>query len=173
MRRVPERSPWLQLATVFGAFLLGPWAGLQTGLLLAPQSDVVQTVSVFAFALVFLGGTLVWTGVGIASVVLGGLWNLVRGRWPGPASLQPSDRFVPPGYRAYIVLGCGAGGAVGLLAGIVTGLTIFEAAAAWTVVGALYGLLLWAAAHHGSPMPASWNQIAGWLEQIEAVRQAA
>ena len=24
-----------------------------------------------------------------------------------------------------------------------------------------------------SPMPASWNQIAGWLEQIDSLRQAA
>jgi multidrug transporter EmrE-like cation transporter len=56
---------------------------------------------------------------------------------------------VPPGYRAYVVLGCGAGVAVGLLAAAVTQLTIPVATAAWTGVGALYGLLLWAAAHHG------------------------
>jgi hypothetical protein len=149
MRLVPERSPWLQLATVFGAFLLGPWAGLQTGLYLVPESDFVQTVSVFAFALVFVGGTLVWSGIGIGSVVLSFLWSLVRGRRPGPVSPQPSDRFVPPGYRAYIVLGFCAGGVVGLLAGIATEMTILGAVAAWTVVGALYGLLLWAAAHHG------------------------
>jgi len=28
-------------------------------------------------------------------------------------------------------------------------MTILGAVTAWTVVGALYGLLLWAAAHHG------------------------
>jgi hypothetical protein len=149
MRRVPQRSPWLQLVTVFGAMLLGPWAGLRTGLYLVPESDLVQSVSVFAFALVFVGGTLLWAGIGIVTVVLGGLWRLARGRVPGPASLRPSDRIVPPGYRAYVVLGCGAGVAVGLLAAAVTQLTIPVATAAWTGVGALYGLLLWAAAHHG------------------------
>jgi hypothetical protein len=149
MRRVPQRSPWLQLVTVFGAMLLGPWAGLRTGLYLVPESDLVQSVSVFAFALVFVGGTLLWAGIGIVSVVGGGLWRLVRGRAPGPISIRPSDPMVPPGYRAYIVFGCLAGIAVGLLAGMVTELTVVGATAAWTGVGTGYGLLLWAAAHHG------------------------
>lgn len=149
MRLVPERPASLQILTVFGGLLLGPWAALRTGLYLAPESDLVHTASVLGFALVFVGGTLFWAGLGIATVVLGGLWNLVRGRRPGPASLGTSDRIVPPGYRAYPVLGCGAGLLVGLLAGAVTDLPIRTAAAVWALLGLVYGGLLWAAAHHG------------------------
>lgn len=149
MRYVPERSPLFQIVAVFGGFLLGPWAALQTGLLLAPESGVVHTVSVFAFALVFAGGSLLWAGIGIVTVVGRGLWSLARGRRPGPPSLQVSDRIVPPGYRAYVVLGCIAGVGVGLVAGLVTGLSIVQGVAAWTGVGLLYGMLLWALAHYG------------------------
>ena len=149
MRLVKERSPLLQVIVVFGGFLVGPWASLQTSLYLVPDSDLVQTVSVFAFAVVFVGGTLFWAGFGIATVVIAGVWRLVRGRLPGPPSREPGDRIVPPGYRIYLILGCGAGLAVGLLAGVATDLTIPAAMATWTIVGAVYGWLLWLAAHHG------------------------
>lgn len=149
MRLVPERSPFLQIVSVFGGFFVGPWAALQAGLYLVPESGLVHSVGVLAFALIFVGGTLLWTGVGIASVVVSGLWRLARGRRPGPPSLQPSDRIVPPGYRAYVFLGPAAGAAVGLLAGVATDLSIVGAFSVWTILGTLYGLLLWAAAHHG------------------------
>ena len=65
MRRVRERSPWLQLAVVFGGFVIGPYVALQVGRQLTPESELVQSLSVFAFALVFVGGTLLWTALGL------------------------------------------------------------------------------------------------------------
>ena len=150
MRFVPERPISLQIITVFGTFFLGPWAALQTGLRLVPESDLVHTASVLAFVLVFVGGTLLWAGIGAAALLPRSLGRLVRARAPAQESpAEPSGRVVPPGYGAYIVLGCFAGVTVGLLAGVVTDLSIVRASAAWTIVGALYGLMLWAAAHHG------------------------
>jgi hypothetical protein len=41
------------------------------------------------------------------------------------------------------------GGTVGLLAGAVTALGLVQATAAWGLLGAGYGTLLWWAAHNG------------------------
>jgi len=146
VRNVPERSPILQIVAVFGGFGLGPWLALQIGRHLAPGSELVHTLGALAFVLVFAGGTLVWAGFGFATVIGS---RLFRGRRTDAAVRGSSGRTVPSGYRAYIVLGCGAGVVVGLLTGTVTELTVVAAVAAWTVVGAAYGFLLWAAAHHG------------------------
>ena len=149
MRLVPERSPWLQLATVFGGFLIGPLMALQAGRLLVPESELVQNVGVFAFALVFVGGTLLWAGVGIATVVIRFFWCVIRGRLPAGARATAAEALVPPGYRVYLILGCGAGVIVGVLAGAATELTLLVGTAVWTALGLAYGWLLWAAAHHG------------------------
>ena len=100
MRVVPERSPWLQIVTVFGGLLVGPFAGLQLSRALVPTSGLVETASIFGFALVFVGGTLLWMGIGVAVVVVRALWSLLRGPAPGPDSIEPTDRIVPPGYRS-------------------------------------------------------------------------
>ena len=149
MRVVRRPSPWLQLVTVLGAFLLGPLAGLRLATALAPGADVVQTLSVLAMAAVFVGGSLLWMGLGIAVVVVRGLWSLVRGRRPGPASSTASDELVPPGYRAYPILGVLIGGTMGLIAGVATPLSVPAAVGAWLGLGIAYGAALWAAAHHG------------------------
>lgn len=152
MRHVPERPASLQIGAVFGLFFLGPWAALQTGLILAPESEIVHTASVLAFVLVFVVGTLTWAGIGAMALIPRALrTHLRRGTAAPPASAPSgsSGTVVPPGYRAYVVLGLAAGVAVGVLAGIVTDLTIPRATFAWLLVGASYGLLLWAAAHHG------------------------
>jgi hypothetical protein len=149
MRVIPERSPWAQLAAVVAGFFVGPFSGLRLALWLAPDSDLVQTVSVFAFASVFVGGMLVWMGLGLVVVVVSGLANLVRGRRPGPPSLRSGDRIVPPGYRSFVILGFLLGCATGLLAGLATGLSVGAAVLAWASVGIGYGLLLSAAAHFG------------------------
>lgn len=149
MRVVPERSPWLQIATVFGGFLIGPLAALRLSQALVPESDLLQTASTFGFALVFVGGTLLWTGIGLVTVVVGGLWNLLRGRVPGPKGLRSCDRIVPPGYRAFIVLGVAFGLVLGLLAGLATAFSVPAAVAIWTAAGLAYGVVLWMAAHHG------------------------
>jgi hypothetical protein len=149
MRVVPERSPGLQILTTFGGFFVGPFSALKVGALTAPDSELVQTVGVFAFGLAFLAGTLLWMGWGIATVVLGAVRALVRGRPRRPAGATSADRLVPPGYRAYVVVGALAGCAVGLLAGLLTEWTVLSAMGAWGALGTGYGLLLCTAAHHG------------------------
>jgi hypothetical protein len=148
VRVVPARSAWLQLAAVFGGFLVGPYAALRLSAVLAPGSDLLQTVAVFAFVLDFVGGTLLWAGLGIATVVVRALPRLLRGRLPSwPAG--KAERAVPPGYGAYLVLGVGFGLLVGTVAGLATDLTMLPALAAWTLLGTGYGGALWLAAHHG------------------------
>lgn len=152
MRHVPERPASLQIGAVFGLFFLGPWAALQTGLILAPESEIVHTTSVLAFVMVFVVGTLSWAGIGTMALIPRALrTRLRRGTAAPPVSAPsgPAGMVVPPGYRAYVVLGVAAGFTVGVLAGVVTDLTILRATSAWVLVGASYGLLLWAAAHHG------------------------
>ena len=148
MRVVPVRSAWLQLAAVFGGFLLGPYGALRLSASLAPGSDLVQTLAVFGFALIFVGGTLIWMGLGIAAVLVRTLLGLLRGRLPAwPAS--ESQRAVPPGYGSYIVLGAAFGVLVGTVAGLATDLTVIAAVTMWTLTGTGYGVVLWLAAHHG------------------------
>lgn len=134
---------------MFGAFLLGPLGGLRLGMALAPGSDLVQTLSVFAMAAVFVGGTLLWMGLGIAVVVAKGLWSLMRLRRPGPPGLTAAEEPVPPGYAAYPLLGVSIGGTVGLVAGVATPLPVITAIGAWLALGIVYGGALGAAAHHG------------------------
>lgn len=149
MRVVPERAAWTQLATVFGGFLVGPYLGLKTALFLTPDSDLVQTVSVFAFALVFVGGVLLWMGIGVLTVVASALIKLVRGRMPGPTSLEAKNRIVPSGYRSFVVLGVLLGGVVGVLAGLATDLSVWMGGGVWSLVGFGYGYALRTAAHYG------------------------
>lgn len=154
MRVVPERSPWVQIATALAAMVGGPWLGLQLGVRLTPGSEVVQTVSPFVFVLVLVGGLLLWFGLGAVHVVGRFFAHLVRGRSPRPEGLGASDRVVPRGYGSFVILGASAGIALGLLAGILTELSVPAGVAAWGVAGLAYGLALWAAAHHGYlPMP--------------------
>jgi hypothetical protein len=149
MRVVPERSPWLQLATAFGGFFLGPYAALRVSRLLTPDSELVQTAGVFALVLVFVGGTLLWMGLGFATFIVRRLLGLLSGRARGRRSTGGSDRTVPPGYRSYVVLGAVLGVAVGILAGVVTDLGLLWATAVWALLGTCYGLVLSVAAHLG------------------------
>lgn len=64
-------------------------------------------------------------------------------------NLRVEDRVVPPGYRAFPVLGGLLGAIVGLTAGILTGLSVADAVGIWVGTGLAYGLALWLAAHHG------------------------
>ncbi|MFW6089767.1 MAG: hypothetical protein ACODAB_08435 [Gemmatimonadota bacterium] len=151
MRHVPERRASLQIGAVFGLFFLGPWAALQASTILAPGSEIVQTASALAFVLVFVVGTLGWAGIGALALIPGGLRARLRRGATEPADSASSGprATVPPGYGAYVVLGLAAGVTVGLLAGVVTESTILRAMFAWVLVGGAYGMLLWAAAHHG------------------------
>jgi len=137
------------MGTVFGGFLVGPYVALQLGLFLTPGSDLIHTVAVLAFAMIFVGGVLLWMGIGIVVAVASFLWKLVRGVSPRSGAPGPNEQIAPPGYRSFVILGILLGGAVGFLAGLVTDLSIFTAGAAWGLAGLGYGALLWAAAHHG------------------------
>ncbi len=150
MRIVPDRPAALQITSVFGGFFLGPYLALRMSMHFTPGSELVQTTSVLGFALVFVGGTLVWTGLGIAAVVLRAFRSLLRGRLPGSdLPIRADDRIVPPGYGSYVVLGLLAGAGVGSTAAVASELTWAAALALWTAAGLGYGLLLWAAARHG------------------------
>jgi hypothetical protein len=146
---VPERPFLLQVVTVFGGLLVGPFFGHLMGVWLTPDSVVVQTVGWFTFALVYVGGTMLWIGIGIVTVVVSGLWRLLRGQRPGPEGFSPSHRVVPAGYRSYAILGVVGGVLVGLLAGLVTELAVATGLVAWTLFGLAYGGSLSVAAHHG------------------------
>lgn len=149
MRVVNRPSPWLQAATVLAAFLLGPLCASQLSALVAPGSVLVEIASFFAFTLVFIGGMVLWMGLGVGSVVLRGLWDLVRRRQLGRLKSEPTESLVPPGYRSFAVLGLVNGLGVGLVAGVTTPLGVGVAALVWGLTGLIYGLLLWGAAHHG------------------------
>lgn len=149
VRVVPERAPLLQIATVFAGLLLGPLGGLRLAMLLTPDSDLVQSLSVFAFVGVFATGLLVWMGVGVVTVVLASLRHIVRGRRPGAESLTAGDRIVPPGYSAFVLLGPLIACPVGLLAGLVSELSVVTGVVAWALAGLAYGWSLWWVARAG------------------------
>jgi hypothetical protein len=149
VRVVPERPFGLQILAVFGGFLIGPYAAYRVSLSLSPGSELVETVGTLAFISVFLGGTVLWMGLGVATVGFRTLWSLVRGKRPRSATVTERERLVPPGYRSYVVLGLVIGVAVGLLAALATEATLAAAVSAWSVLGTVYGLILWLCAHHG------------------------
>ena len=149
MRRVPRRSGWLQMLVVLGGFLSGPLCAISLSAALTPESTLVQALAPFGFAAVFAGGTVLWTGLGVATVVVRGIWNLLRGRRPTPSSDAHAELLVPPGYRAFPVLGAIMGLGIGVLAGFATDVGVAAGVAAWLGLGLVYGLALWVAAHHG------------------------
>lgn len=149
MRVVKRRSPWIQAATVLGGFVLGPFCASRMSALLAPGSFVVDIAAFLGFAMIFMGGTFLWMGLGVATVVLRGLRQLAGGQRTRVVVSEDTESMVPPGYRSYWVLGAALGTAVGLLAGILSPLSIPVAVLAWGLSGLAYGALLWAAAHHG------------------------
>lgn len=137
------------MGAVFGGFLVGPFAALQLARGLTPGSELVETLGVLAFALIFVGGMLLWMGIGIATVAASFFWKLLRGKSPRAGAPEPTDQVAPPGYRSFVILGVVLGGLVGLVAGVGTDLSIMTAAAVWGLAGLGYGALLWAAAHYG------------------------
>lgn len=153
-RVVPERSGVVHILVTMGGFVLGPLAAIWLSAGLAPESEVVQAVAPFAFAGVFAGGVLFWMGFGVAVVVVKAVWSLLRGRRPGPAGAGVDDRLVPPGYRAFPVLGVLAGLGVGLLSTLLGAAPAATSFGAWVGFGLAYGGALWLAAHHGyMPFP--------------------
>lgn len=148
MRVVPERSPWAQIVTVLILMCVGPVLGLALAVYLAPDSDVVQVLSPMAFGVTFVGGLLLWMGLGIVAVVGRFLILVARGRLRAEAPSR-TERLVPPGYRVFPILGGVLGAGMGLLAGLLTTLTVVVAVGAWAATGVAYGWVLRRAAHEG------------------------
>jgi len=132
-----------------GGLFLGPLSASRLSAELAAGSAFAEIVSFLGFALVFFVGTVLWMGLGVASVVLRGLWELARHRRLRREGPEPSQISIPPGYRSYPVVGVVFGIAVGFVVGVVTPLRISVAVPVWSLSGLAYGLLLWGAAHHG------------------------
>ena len=149
MRSVPERPAILTLAVLLGCFVVGPFLGLRLGSAMAPDSELAQVASVFAFPLAFFAGLLFWLGLGVVTVLVGGVWNLVRGRIPSADSLDPTETLVPPGYGSFPLFSILFCGVSGLLVALVSPVPLLSAVAVYGGAGAAYGLLLWLLAHHG------------------------
>ncbi|HSW31626.1 MAG TPA: hypothetical protein VLH75_19220 [Longimicrobiales bacterium] len=149
MRTVPERSPWAQLVVAVLLLVGGPWGALELAQASAPSSRLVQSLAPLAFAGILAGGLLLWMGMGMVWVAGRFLWRVARGRNPRPDVPRASKRLVPPGYRAFSVLGVAAGAVLGMLCAVLTDWTLAPALALWMGSGAAYGSALWGAAHQG------------------------
>jgi hypothetical protein len=149
MRTVPQRSGWIQLPVVLVLMLGGPYGGLRLATTLTPASDVVQTLSPLAFGVILVGGLFLWMGLGIIAVVGSFFLRLLRGRSPREGAPGSGEVLVPPGSRAFVVLGVLVGGATGCVAGLLGDLGFLAALAAWTGAGTLYGAILWGTARSG------------------------
>jgi hypothetical protein len=146
----PARNPLLILASVLVSFAGGPALGIAVAHWAAPGSELAQIVSPLAFALAFVGGLMLWFGIGVVAVVGSALYRLLRGRWRWHRRSSSSAEFVPPGYGAFLPLALG----LGLLAGVVVGLvpdsiSFWLSCAAHVTAGAAYGGLLRALARNG------------------------
>lgn len=150
MRTVPQRPTVLTFLVLIGTFVAGPLLGLRLGAGFAPDSEVAQMASVFAFALAFLAGHCFWFGFALLTIVPGALRSLLRGRLPrAPADLTGSRVLVPPGYRSFVVFSVLASGAAGLCVGLFSEASFVSMLAAYGACGGLCGLTLSVLAHHG------------------------
>jgi hypothetical protein len=149
MRCVPERPVSTTFFTLIGSFVAGPFIGLRLGLYLAPDSELAQVASTFAFPLAFCAGLVFWLGLGVASVILGALPNLLRGKRPPAAHLDASQALVPPGYGSFVVFSVLGAGAAGVCVGLLSQASLPTALACYGAAGTLYGVALRTLAHHG------------------------
>lgn len=149
LRIVPERPLVVQVASVVGGFAAGPLLAMAVGAAVAPSGGGGATLGVFGFVGTFLAGLLLWMGLGIVTVVGRFLVGLARRRLPDSPAADGSERLVPTGYGAFLVLGVMAGMGTGVVAGLATSAPFARAVAAWTLAGAVYGGALRALAHHG------------------------
>ncbi|MCA9503140.1 MAG: hypothetical protein KC616_08650 [Myxococcales bacterium] len=146
MRFVPHRSAPSQLLAVFGSFAAGPIVGIRLADALAPDSTVAQLAAALGFCLTFVGGLLLWFGLGLFGIVRT-MWRRRGGR------VQRADGvkgvLVPPGYRSFVVLGLLLPPTTGLLVGLLSTSPLLLCMAIFTMAGLLYGICLRALAHHG------------------------
>jgi hypothetical protein len=103
-----------------------------------------------AFVLAFVGGLLLWFGIGLVAVVGNALYRVLRGSWHWRRRSASATQFVPPGYGAFLPLGLGFGFLAGVIAGLVPQSPSFWlACSAHVTAGAVYGGALRALARHG------------------------
>jgi hypothetical protein len=141
MEAVPARSPALVMATVFGGFVAGPLLGFGLSHGLAPGSELAAVASPLALVLTFAGGMLLWFGLGVVTVIGGGLLRMLRGRAPWKRAVRPDEEAVPSGHGAFLFLGVGLGLAAGVVVGSASPANASFAfvCIAHTAVGAAYG----------------------------------
>jgi hypothetical protein len=146
----PSRNPAFVLAGVLVALLGGPILGAIVAHLTAPGSELAQTTSPLAFVLTFVGGMLLWFGVGVLSMIGDLLHRLLRGRWRTPRPTHDAETLVPAGHGAFLPLSLVLGALAGLVAGLAseTG-SFFMAFAIHLAAGGGYGALLRGMARQG------------------------
>lgn len=149
MRVVPERSTGATFFVLIGAFVSGPFLGLQLGAHLVADSELAQVLSVMVFPLSFFLGLVFWMGFGIFRVVLGAIRSLLRGGPLAAARLETDQTLVPPGYGAFVVIALVLTTLAGTIASVVSAASVLVAVPVYAAVGGSYGLALWWLAHHG------------------------
>ena len=149
MRTAPQRNPWLVFAASASCLVGGPILGSLVATFGAPASAIAQWLSPLAFVLAFVLGELIWFGLGVVSVVAGGVARRLRGRLRSDAP-DPNAELIPPGYRAFLPVSILLGGLAGLVAAVTQDAgSGWPIAAAHVAAGFAYGASLRAAAHHG------------------------
>jgi len=132
------------------SFAGGPALGVFVAHWAAPGSELAQLVSPLAFALAFVGGLMVWFGIGVVAVVASTLYQLLRGRWHSRRPPLAATEIVPPGYGAFLPLALGFGLVAGVVAGLVPQSTsLWLSCVEHLAAGAAYGGVLRALARHG------------------------
>lgn len=148
MRTVPERSNAVRIVTILVAIFAGPAVANFVAPTLSPGSALVEFFAPFSFAFVLVAGIFFWIGLGIVTVLSGGLIQMARGQ-RSELRVEEGDRLVPPGYVAFVVLGGLVGGVLGVAGGLLSDAGIVPSLAGWLALGLGYGGALWLAAHHG------------------------
>lgn len=135
--------------TILGGFVAGPLAACYLAPRLSPGSALVQAIAPFSFASVLFFGILLWVGLGVMTVLTGGLVRKARGKGPAGQTVDPAHRLVPPGYGSFLVLGGLVGAGMGAVGGVLSTASFAVAFFGWLGLGLAYGTVLWSAAHNG------------------------
>lgn len=149
MRTVPERSNAVRILSVLVAFIAGPLSAYHMAPLLSPDSGFVHAIAPLVFALIMFFGILLWIGLGVIKVLMGGFRHKARRKETIDQPETSGRRLVPPGYKSFIVLGILIGTLLGIIGGVLSSASFSSALVGWIGLGLAYGMLLWLGAHHG------------------------
>lgn len=148
MRIVPERGTATRIVALLGLLAAGPLVANMLAPTLSPGSGLVHFFSPFVFGLVMVGGIFLWVGLGVVTVLSGGLIRMASGRRTG-VKIEAGQRLVPPGYIGFAVLGGVAGAALGVAGAAFSDGALVTSLGGWLALGLAYGACLWLAAHQG------------------------